>query len=601
MAVASKIRSAFRRQNTDESATSVNMATTEEPKGEVPVDVSAAEKNVNDGETAPEIPAISDDLQQGVRDVAAITRTWSKWSLAGVFINIWLLYFVNAFQSNVVNNLIPYLTSDWQSHSLLTSIYVVSGAITAACYIPIGKIMDVWGRAEGFLLMTIVATMGLVMMAATHNLATFCAGYVFYSLGFGGMTYCVDLLTADASQLKDRGLAYAFTSSPYVITAFGGSKASNEILNGMGMRWGIGIFAIIFPIVASPLYCILKYNLHLAKKQGLLARQKSNRAVFQSIWFYTVEFDALGVLLFSAGLVVFFLAFDIAGSAPDTWGTPYIIAMLVVGFVMLFFFVAYEYFFAPKPLFGQAYLWNRTVIGACALDFTYQLCYYCWNYYFTSFLQVVNDLTVAEAGYVSSTFDIVSSVLLIAVGLLIRYTGRFKWLLWIGVPLYIFAQGLMIYFRRPNQSVGYLIMCQVFISIGGSVFIICEQLAILAAVDQQYFAMALGLLNSVGTVGDAVGATISGVIWQNTFPKALKMYLPASAMAAFDDIYEDLDTQLKYPVGSRTRVAIQQAYAYAQTRMLAVGTGVMVLCFVWVLMIKNFNLKDKPQVGGIVF
>lgn len=105
------------------------------------------------------------------------------------------------------------------------------------------------------------------------------------------MTYCVDLLTADASQLKDRGLAYAFTSSPYIITAFGGSKASNEILDGMGMRWGIGIFAIIFPVVAAPLYGILKYNLHKAKKEGHIVAERSNRTVLQSIWFYTVEFD----------------------------------------------------------------------------------------------------------------------------------------------------------------------------------------------------------------------------------------------------------------------------------------------------------------------
>lgn len=38
--------------------------------------------------------------------------------------------------------------------------------------------MDVWGRAEGFLFMTICATVGLIMMAACNNLATFCAAYV---------------------------------------------------------------------------------------------------------------------------------------------------------------------------------------------------------------------------------------------------------------------------------------------------------------------------------------------------------------------------------------------------------------------------------------
>ena len=54
----------------------------------------------------------------------------------------------------------------------------VSSMITAACYVPLGRMMDVWGRAEGFLFMTICATVGLIMMAACNNLATFCAAYV---------------------------------------------------------------------------------------------------------------------------------------------------------------------------------------------------------------------------------------------------------------------------------------------------------------------------------------------------------------------------------------------------------------------------------------
>jgi MFS family permease len=60
----------------------------------------------------------------------------------------------------------------------LNTIYIVADAITAACYVPLGRMMDVWGRAEGFLFMTVCATVGLIMMAACNNLATFCAAYV---------------------------------------------------------------------------------------------------------------------------------------------------------------------------------------------------------------------------------------------------------------------------------------------------------------------------------------------------------------------------------------------------------------------------------------
>ncbi|KAI0970750.1 major facilitator superfamily domain-containing protein [Xylaria arbuscula] len=549
----------------------------------------------------PELERPDENLQRGVQDIEALTLSWSKTALIGIFANIWALYLVNAFQSSILYDLIPYAASDFGSHSLLNVVYVVSDAVSAAVFIPLARVVDVWGRAEGFLIMIVFATVGLVIMAASNSLYALSAGYVFYTIGTSGMTYCVDVLTADASKLKNRGLAYAFTSSPYIITAFAGPKASSEFYANVGWRWGFGAFAIIFPIVSAPLYFILKFYIRKAKTQGTLVEEKNNRTILQTVWHYILSFDLIGVVLFSTGLVVFLLPFDIASDAPYGWATGYIIGMIIAGFAVIVIFGLYEAFIAPTPMFDLKLLSDRTVIGACAIDATYQISYYCWNNYFTSFLQVVNDLGIAEAGYVNNTFNVVSGLLLIFVGYLIRRTGRFKWLLYIAVPLYIFAQGLMIYFRRPNQSVGYLVFCQVLISIGGSVFIIVEQLAILAAVEHHQVASALSLLYVVGTVGGSLGATISGAIWTNTFEQALERYLPASSLPNLEDIYGDLSTQLSYPVGSATRTAIQNAYGYAQTRMLAAGTGVMGLCLIWMLLIRNIDVRKNSQVKGMVF
>jgi hypothetical protein len=91
---------------------------------------------------------------------------------------MWLLYLVNAFQSSILYNLVPFATSSFESHSLLTVIYIVSNSMTAAIYIPLAKMLDLWGRAEGFLVMVAFATIGLIMMAAGNGLATFCAAQV---------------------------------------------------------------------------------------------------------------------------------------------------------------------------------------------------------------------------------------------------------------------------------------------------------------------------------------------------------------------------------------------------------------------------------------
>ncbi|KAJ5683608.1 hypothetical protein N7462_006773 [Penicillium macrosclerotiorum] len=603
MAIRPLIRRAqtvFRRMSADD-AEAVRTVSLDQSTGESKKNPAVAGAETNNGNIDPDSQLPHEGVQTGVRDVEAVTLTWSKTTLILVFMNIWFLYFVNAFQSSVFNSLSAYVSSSFQSHSLSGVPTALADAFSAAIYLPVAKLMDTWGRAEGFLFMTVCATIGLILLAACNSFPIYCAAYVFYYIGFGGMEYAVDVITADASKLKNRGLAYAFTSSPYIITAFAGPKVADEFYYQVNWRWGFGCWAIVFPIVAAPLFFILKFNLRKAENEGHLIREKSNRTVIQSIWYWVSEFDVVGVFLFTAGLVLFELPFDIASEAPNGWATGYIIAMLVVGFSMLFFFALYEKFVAPSPLLNFSFLTDRTVIGACLLDATYQLSYYCWYNYFQSFLQVVYGITLAEAGYIGNTFDVVSGVLLIGVGFIIRHTGRFKWLLYISVPLYIFSQGLMIYFRKPGMTVGYQVMCQIFISIGGSIFIIVEQLAILAAVDHQHVAAALALLNVVGTIGDSAGLTICTAIWTNTYEKALKMYLPESAMSNLENIYEDLTVQTSYPMGSATRLAIQKAYGYAEVRMLSVGCGVMVLAVAWTIMIRDIDLKKVAQVKGTVF
>ncbi|RMJ19398.1 hypothetical protein CDV36_000907 [Fusarium kuroshium] len=542
----------------------------------------------------------TEDVTEGVRDMQAITLVWTKKSLICALISVWFVYLLNAFQSSTAGNLLPYVTSDFSAHSLLTVIDVVASSMTAAVFIPLAKFLDIAGRAEGYLLMVGFADLGLIIMATSKNLPTYCAANVFYQVGFTGLIYSIDVITADSTNLQNRALAYAFTSSPYMISAFAGSYASEKMLDTINWTWGFGIFAFLTPVICAPLFIILKYNLHKARK-NILPKKPSGRTFVQSVWHYVIEFDALGIFLFAAGLVIFLLPFNIAAMAPNGWATGYIIAMIVVGFILLVMFALNELYLAPIPFLRFDFLTDRTLIGACLLDLTYQLSYYCWNNYFTSFLRVVNYLSVAEAGYIANTFNVVSGFLLFLVGWGIRKTGYFKWLLWIGVPLYILAQGLMIYFRNPTGYVGYIVMTQIFISMGGSVFTICMQLAVLAAVDHQHVAAALAMLSVTGTVGGSIGSTISGSIWTNTFQKALIMYLPSSALDNLDAIYEDLDTQLSYPKGSAERIGIQKAYGYAQTRMLAAGTALMVASFVWVALMRNLKVSEMKQTKGNVF
>ncbi|KAL4910047.1 hypothetical protein BDW74DRAFT_144316 [Aspergillus multicolor] len=539
--------------------------------------------------------------QDGVKQAEAITMVWSKESLVTAYILMFLLYFVNAFQSSITSNLSAFVTSGFESHSLIPVIYIVSSVMSSATYMPLAKILNVWDRSIGFLIMIAFATLGLVLSATCTDITTYCISQVFYTIGFSGMIFSIDVITADTSSLRDRGLAYAFTSSPYIITAFAGSAAS-ERFYAYNWRWAYGSFAIILPIIALPMFGLLQYNRYKAKRKGLLPKkERSGRTFAQSIVFYVIELDLLGVFLLATGLVLFLLPFTIAGSTAGEWQSDYIIMMLLTGIGCLVAFVLAERFIAPVPFLPWELLASRTVLGACLLGTSYQIAYYCWNEYYTSYLQVVYGTSISTAGYISSIFNVISGIWLLAVGFLIKKTSRFRWLLFWAVPLYIVGVTLMIYFRKPGWSVGYLILCQVLIAFGGSTMICCQQVAVSAASDHNNIASALAFLGVFGSMGGAVGSSISGAIWTNTLPEALKRLLPESAKADWRVIYESLEIQLSYPVGSPVRNAIAYAYAETQTKMLIAGTGIMTLSLIWMFLIKDIRLSKDAQSKGVVF
>jgi hypothetical protein len=79
----------------------------------------------------------------------------------------------------------------------------------------------------------------------------------------------------------------------------------------------------------------------------------------------------------------------------------------------------------------------------------------------------------------------------------------------------------------------------------------------------------------------------------------LQRLLPADV--DWEEVYNSLDVQTDYPMGSEIRTAIMNAYAESQKNLVIAGTAIMALALVWTLMIKNTNLAKVEQVKGVLF
>ena len=87
-------------------------------------------------------------------------------------------------QQSTTWTLSAYVTSSFQGHSLYATTSVMSSLIGGLTKLPLAKVIDIWGRPHGYLMMVICLTVGLIMMAGCQNVETYAAAQVFYWVGY---------------------------------------------------------------------------------------------------------------------------------------------------------------------------------------------------------------------------------------------------------------------------------------------------------------------------------------------------------------------------------------------------------------------------------
>lgn len=308
---------------------------------------------------------------------------------------------------------------------------------------------------------------------------------------------------------------------------------------------------------------------------------------------------AVGVVLVGSGLTLILLPFSIAGSSTSLWSRG-LVLMLVLGSMLATAFVLFEYYCAPKPFVPFQLLCSRNVMGSFILTTVLFIAYYCWDGYFTSYLQVVHELSVYQAGYVANTYIIVGGLWAFVAGWLIRYSDRFKWLALCAVPVLILSGVLMLFFRQPSVPIFLVVLPQVVQAFGGSTLIVTEQMAVMSVAKHGEVASLIALLGLSTAIGSGIGSSVSGAIWTNTVYAELLKLLPDSARDQAQEIYENLHVQLSYPAGSPVREAIIQAYTIAQRRMLLAGVCILLVAIPSVAVWRDVRVSQFRQVKGRV-
>lgn len=75
-------------------------------------------------------------------------------------LRIYIVYFELALMATITGYLSNYATADFGTSQLLSIAPIMSSIIGGVLRLPTAKIIDIWGRAEGFLLMMVITVIG---------------------------------------------------------------------------------------------------------------------------------------------------------------------------------------------------------------------------------------------------------------------------------------------------------------------------------------------------------------------------------------------------------------------------------------------------------
>lgn len=537
----------------------------------------------------------------GVARIEAMAQVITQTDRIFLFIGVFLIAYAYGLDGTVRYTYQTTATASWGEHSLLATINVVRSVIAAAAQPTAAKIADVFGRVELVMVSVVFYVVGTIIEASATGTSTFVGGAILYQIGYTCVILLVEVIIADITSTRARLLFSYIPALPFIINTWISGNVASAVLGATTWQWGIGMWAIIYPICALPLLISLWHVARKAKKAGILDNYKSP---YQSLGFkrFIVELfwalDVIGIILLIAVFALVLTPFTIAGGYGDNWKKAHVLAPLIIGLFCIPAFAFWE-LRAPKPLVPFDLLRDRAVWAALGIACTLNFAWYMQGDYLYTVLIIAFDFSIMGATRILSLYSFTSVVTGFILGLIVYRVKRLKWFIVAGTSLFAVAFGLLIHYRGSPSSAGQsgIIGAQVLLGFAGGMFPYPAQASIQAATKHEHVAVITGLYLATYNIGSAFGATVSGAIWTNVLPSTLedKLAIFGNDTLASATYGNPFAVAALYPVGTPERTAIIESYQHAQRLLCITGICLCVPLITFSLLLRNPKLTDTQS------
>ncbi|KAF4119363.1 MFS transporter, SIT family, siderophore-iron:H+ symporter [Geosmithia morbida] len=543
--------------------------------------------------------ATTTKISSGVARMASISESLTTTQRSVIFFSIFLVGYAYGLESQVRSAYQPYATASFSMHSYLATINVLRSVVAVAVQPTAAKVADIFGRFEVVAFSMLMYTVGIAIEVSAGSVQMFCTGSVIYQIGYTCVVLLLEVLVADFSSMRARVFFSYIPAMPFLINTWISGNVTSAVLKVASWRWGMGMWAVIFPVACSPLLLSL-YYLEYRETHGRQGRfykgEYPSQTVGQVASRLYHQLDAVGLvtLVFCFSLVL--MPLTITGEKVHHWRDPHIVVPLAVGLALIPAFVLWEKRGARFPLVPFHLLTDRGVWAALAVRSLLNFAWYTQGNYLYTVLVVAFDFPIQNATRILSFFSFFGVISGVAIGLVIYRLRRLKYIIVAGTCIFMGAFALLIRFSggaTPDNRAG-LVAGQVIMGLAGGFFAYPTQASIQASASREHVAILTGLYLSFYNVGSALGTCLSGAIWTQTLPGLLKdnlSFQPDDTLA--ERMYgSPFDVVKNFPVGTDIRSAIIDSYHHVQCILCIAGFFVCIPMVAFALALRNPRLSE---------
>lgn len=570
------------------------------------VDLDATPKNSSD---MPEYSikkeiANSTATSFGIRKAEVLASTYQNpFLIALLYTSVFACAYAYSLDGTIRYTFQTYATSSYGQHSLLATVNVIRSVVAAAAQPTYARLSDKFGRLELLLVAVLFYAVGTVIESQAYDVQRFAAGAVFYQIGYSGIILIVEVTMADFSTLNWRLFASFVPALPFIINTWVSGDVASQLLAAHSWNYCIGMWAYIFPLATVPLigcFVHMRFMAVRTPEWKLIIdeekEKKKSRNFFTDLFW---SLDIVGILFIICVFGFILVPFTLAGGVKTTWQKGSTIAPLVIGFVLIPFFVYWEAKVARFPLFPVQLMKDRGVWSALIVAIFINWIWYMPNDYMYTVLIIGMRASVKAATRITSLYSFVSVLTGPLLGLVLVKMRRTKPFIIFGVSMWMISMGLLLHFRGDTDGIvsekyiNGVIGALCLMGFGAGFFTYVTQLSIQTCTNHEYMAVVLSLYLACYNIGSAIGYSISGAMWSQLMYKAIVKHMTALdvdtslAVTAYGSPYTFIIT---YVWGTPERIAVVLAYADVQRKLCLAGLVLCVPLLFIVLFLRDHRL-----------